>query len=180
MRFSERMIMLQILDQQWKDHLLSMDHLKEGIGLRGYGQKDPLVEYKRESFHIFQQMMSTFEEETLKILFHLRVSPPPESAPSEPPPAERVPARRAPAMRQANGSPPSVTARTPASSNSIDAYTRVARRKNRQQLAQARMAGAGGGGVAVKQVVRGKKIGRNKPCPCGSGRKYKRCHGKVA
>ena len=76
MRYSERMIMLHLIDQQWKDHLLSMDHLKEGIGLRGYGQKDPLVEYKKESFHIFQQMMATFEEETLKLLFHLSIAQP--------------------------------------------------------------------------------------------------------
>ena len=184
MRFSERMIMLQLLDQQWKDHLLSMDHLKEGIGLRGYGQKDPLIEYKKESFNIFQQMMSTLEEETLKILFHLRVSRPPTTTeppgPPEPRPAERVPPPRARSMRSQNGSPPSVTARSGPAASSIDKYARVARRKNRQQLAHARMAGSGEGGVAVKQVVRGKKIGRNKPCPCGSGRKYKRCHGRVA
>lgn len=182
MRFTERMIMLQILDQQWKDHLLSMDHLKEGIGLRGYGQKDPLVEYKKESFNIFQQMMSTFEEEALKILFHLRVSRPPEpgqSEPAEAPPVERAPARQVPASQPTNGRSAFAASRSPESATSIDAYARTARRKNRQQLAHARMAGSGDGGVVVKQVVRGKKIGRNKPCPCGSGRKYKRCHGRV-
>ncbi len=186
MRYSERMIMLQLLDQQWKDHLLSMDHLKEGIGLRGYGQKDPLIEYKKESFNIFQQMMSTFEEETLKILFHLRVSRPSEPEQPEPPgppeprPVDRVPPKQTPETRPTNGSPLAVTAHSGLPENSLDDYARDARRKNRQQLAQARMAGAGEGGVAVKQVVRGKKVGRNAPCPCGSGRKYKRCHGRVA
>ena len=74
MRYTERMIMLQLLDSQWKDHLLSMDHLKEGIGLRGYGQKDPLVEYKKESFQLFQDMMARFDEETIRILYSLQPS----------------------------------------------------------------------------------------------------------
>ena len=64
MRETERMIMLNVIDNQWKDHLLSMDHLKEGIGLRGYGQKDPLVEYKKESYVLFQDMMDRIEDET--------------------------------------------------------------------------------------------------------------------
>src|SRR5205823_14148537 len=64
MRQTERMVMLQVIDDQWKDHLLSMDHLKEGIGLRGYGQKDPLVEYKKESFELFQSMMERIEDES--------------------------------------------------------------------------------------------------------------------
>jgi preprotein translocase subunit SecA len=70
LRFSERMIMLQLLDQQWKDHLLSMDHLKEGISLRSYGQRDPLVEYKKESFQLFDDMMARFQEETIRFLFY--------------------------------------------------------------------------------------------------------------
>ena len=92
MRYTERMIMLQLLDQHWKDHLLSMDHLKEGIGLRGYGQKDPLVEYKKESFHMFQQMMDTLDEETLKVLFHLTVTTPDEGSPPAPQMTESAPA----------------------------------------------------------------------------------------
>ena len=74
MRQTERIIMLQVIDDQWKDHLLSMDHLKEGIHLRGYGQKDPLVEYKKESFILFQDMMDRIEDETLRYLFFLQVS----------------------------------------------------------------------------------------------------------
>ena len=73
MRYHERMIMLSVLDQQWKDHLLSMDHLSEGIGLRGYGQHDPLVEYKRESFDMFEDMMERFQEETVRYLYLMQV-----------------------------------------------------------------------------------------------------------
>ena len=176
MRYSERMIMLHLIDQQWKDHLLSMDHLKEGIGLRGYGQKDPLVEYKKESFHIFQQMMATFEEEILKILFHLSIARPTER-PAEAEPAEPSVRAADESGQPSNGTPAAATAPGGAP-DSIDDYMSTARRRNRERVRQAHAAGAGdGGGTAVKQVVRGKKVGRNDPCPCGSGRKYKRCHG---
>jgi preprotein translocase subunit SecA len=74
MRQTERMVMLQVIDDQWKDHLLSMDHLKEGIALRGYGQKDPLVEYKKESFILFQAMMDRIEDETIRYLFFLQIA----------------------------------------------------------------------------------------------------------
>ena len=172
MRYAERMIMLQLLDQQWKDHLLSMDHLKEGIGLRGYGQKDPLVEYKKESFHIFQQMMETLKEQTLKVLFHLSFSNPEAEQAADSGLADQVPVTVA-----EPGSNGGATARR---GREVDEYAREAARKNRQQMAQARaVSGGEGGGVAVQQVVRGTKIGRNAPCPCGSGKKYKKCHGNV-
>ena len=74
MRETERMIMLNVIDNQWKDHLLSMDHLKEGIGLRGYGQKDPLIEYKKESYVLFQDMMDRIEDETIRWLFFMQRS----------------------------------------------------------------------------------------------------------
>jgi preprotein translocase subunit SecA len=73
MRYHERMIMLSVLDSQWKDHLRDMDHLKEGIGLRGYGQHDPLVEYKRESFDMFEAMMQRFQEETVRYLYLMQI-----------------------------------------------------------------------------------------------------------
>ena len=73
MRQTERLVMLQVIDDQWKDHLLSMDHLKEGIGLQGYGQKDPLVEYKKEGFDLFQSMMERVEDESIRYLFFLQV-----------------------------------------------------------------------------------------------------------
>ena len=74
MREAERFVMLNVIDNQWKDHLLSMDHLKEGIGLRGYGQKDPLIEYKKESFEMFQDMMDRIEDETIRYLFFLQIA----------------------------------------------------------------------------------------------------------
>src|SRR5438046_5526887 len=73
MRYHERMIMLSVLDSQWKDHLRDMDHLKEGIGLRGYGQHDPLVEYKRESFDMFEDMMERSQQDAVRYLFHMQI-----------------------------------------------------------------------------------------------------------
>ncbi len=170
MRYSERMIMLQIIDQQWKDHLLSMDHLKEGIGLRGYAQKNPLIEYKKESFKLFEAMMGRFEEETLRVLFHLQPSV--SAAPAE---------RRAPVFEMRDGSAPAPTnGSTPPADTSIEDYTRDVRKKKERELAHVRMAGSGDAQPAVRQVVRGKRVGRNDPCPCGSGRKYKKCCGKAA
>ena len=173
MRYSERMIMLQLLDQQWKGHLLSMDHLKEGIGLRGYGQKDPLIEYKKESFQIFQAMMANFEDETLKILFHLQPAPGGEERQASPQPAQ--PGGDG---RRTNGAGAPVDEEL-AAAGSIESFTRDVRRRKERELQQVSMAGAGAATAEVKQVVHGKKIGRNAPCPCGSGKKYKKCHGGV-
>jgi preprotein translocase subunit SecA len=134
MRMHERMIMLQVVDAQWKDHLLAMDHLKEGIGLRGYSQRDPLVEYKRESFDMFEDMYERVQDETLRYLFLMR-----------------TPEEEEEMIRQ---------------------YQQRKRREQREM----QMIGAG----AVEkpqQVIRREKIGRNDPCPCGSGKKYKKCHG---
>jgi preprotein translocase subunit SecA len=173
MRYTERMIMLQLLDQQWKDHLLSMDHLKEGIGLRGYGQKDPLVEYKKESFHIFQQMMDTLDEETLKVLFHLTIrTPDEESSPGERPAVQLAESAAATNGGQRRAAPDR-------SLREMDEHAQAARRRNREQLAHAHRAGATAESTSVKQVLRGDKVGRNDPCPCGSGKKYKRCHGSA-
>ncbi len=131
----ERFIMLQSLDSLWKDHLLNMDHLREGIGLRGYGQKDPLQEYKREGYDMFMAMIQRFREETLSIL--LRIRP----------------------MRQSE-------------------VEELEIRKKRRQEQQMQL--SHGDGETKKRPVKRKarKIGRNEPCPCGSGKKYKRCCGK--
>src|SRR5260370_12028926 len=103
MRYHERMVMLSVIDQQWKDHLLGMDHLKEGIGLRGYGQHDPLVEYKKESFDMFEAMMKRFQEDTARYLYLMQIlerppapgpGGPPPSAPTRPRPDSGVPAQR--------------------------------------------------------------------------------------
>jgi preprotein translocase subunit SecA len=174
MRYHERMIMLSVLDTQWKDHLLNMDHLKEGIGLRGYAQHDPLVEYKRESFDMFESMMQRFQEDTARYLFHMQVV----EASSVPPPAAAAGASSAEdgGQRERTPAPASQPARRRASTSVDDLEAQFQRRKKRE-LEQARMAGSNGGG-APQQVVRGQeKVGRNDPCPCGSGKKYKKCHG---
>jgi preprotein translocase subunit SecA len=161
MRYHERMIMLSVLDAQWKDHLRDMDHLKEGIGLRGYGQHDPLVEYKRESFDMFEAMMQRFQEETVRYLYLMQIL-------ERPPEALEV----APASPEGgNGHHPPRQIAT-----SVDDLEEAFQRRKRRELDQARMAG-GGQQEPVERVVRGEKIGRNDPCPCGSGKKYKKCHG---
>jgi preprotein translocase subunit SecA len=167
MRYHERMIMLSVLDTQWKDHLLNMDHLKEGIGLRGYGQHDPLVEYKRESFDMFEGMMQRFQEDTARYLFHMQIV----EAPSRP-----AAATAAAGPDGDQQSAPELPPRRRASTSVDDIEAQFQRRKKRE-LEQARMAG-GNGSSAPQQVVRGQaKVGRNDPCPCGSGKKYKKCHG---
>ncbi|HKF22391.1 MAG TPA: preprotein translocase subunit SecA [Candidatus Angelobacter sp.] len=170
MRYHERMIMLSVLDTQWKDHLLNMDHLKEGIGLRGYGQHDPLVEYKRESFDMFEGMMQRFQEDTARYLFHMQIV----EAPSRPPAAT---AAVAPDGEQQSSPEPPPRRRA---STSVDDIEAQFQRRKKRELEQARMAG-GNGSSAPQQVVRGQaKVGRNDPCPCGSGKKYKKCHGTTA
>jgi len=177
MRHHERMIMLSVIDQQWKDHLLSMDHLKEGIGLRGYGQHDPLVEYKKESFEMFEAMMQRFQEDTVRYLYLMQIlERPPEAGPAAPlsSPAGQGSESDVPAQRGADGNgrrPPRMV------STSADELEEAFMRRKRRELEQARMAG-GGEAQQVQQVVRGQeKVGRNDPCPCGSGKKYKKCHG---
>jgi len=127
----ERLVMLQTVDNLWKDHLLSMDHLKEGIGLRGYAQQNPLIVYKKEGYELFQDMIDRVKEETLGILYRIQIAEP----------------------------------------EKIDDF----RQPKQQQLAF-----SGGGEAVQKKPARrsAKKIGRNAPCPCGSGKKYKKCCGK--
>ena len=144
MRTYERIIMLNIIDAQWKDHLLSLDHLKQGIGLVGYGQKDPLVEYKKQSFDLFQEMLDRIDTSTIRSLFNLQI------VSGDPPETVR---RRAPLR------PSPLTFTGP------------------NQGA----APAGEEAGKVKTVVRDQpKVGRNQLCPCGSGKKYKKCHGVSA
>jgi len=169
MRLHERMIMLQIVDHQWKDHLYALDHLKEGIGLRGYGQRDPLVEYKKESFQMFQALRDRIDEEILKWV-HL-YQPVPVQEPDDPERDAAAGVSRRP-----------VSSRTPPG---LGAGRSLPRNLSFNDPTEAQGAFAGaepkearGGGGAVPTVRReGKKVGRNEPCPCGSGRKYKKCHG---
>ncbi|MEK6762999.1 MAG: preprotein translocase subunit SecA [Nitrospirota bacterium] len=139
MRFLEKTFMLQVIDHHWKDHLLGMDHLRDGIGLRGYGQKDPLIEYKREGFDLFSGMMERVKSDTLDRLFHVqavRHEEQPTAAPVPPPPP--VISRPLPPLILNRGEEP----------------------------------------IAPQTVQHNDdKVGRNDPCPCGSGKKYKKCHG---
>ena len=165
--------MLQIVDQQWKDHLYSLDHLKEGIGLRGYGQRDPLVEYKKESYGLFQDMKGRIEEEIVRYLFWLRPVLNEEQAPRQAP-------RRAPQQ---------ITMNHP-SAEPVPAFAGGGRAGGGGSGGGAGMpAGARrapvpartGGDDVVKTIKREEpKVGRNDPCPCGSGKKYKKCHGAGA
>ena len=177
MRYHERMIMLSVLDAQWKDHLRDMDHLKEGIGLRGYGQHDPLVEYKRESFEMFEAMMQRFQEDTVRYLYLMQIleRPGEGGAPGPGRGLEQPPESGVPMLRgggDGNGQKPPRTVAT-----SVDEIEEAFQRRKRRELEQARMAGSGDL-QPVQQVVRGAaKVGRNDPCPCGSGKKYKKCCG---
>jgi preprotein translocase subunit SecA len=169
LRRVERDIMLQIVDEQWKDHLYSLDHLKEGIGLRGYGQRDPLVEYKRESFDLFTAMKERIEEAMVRYVMWLRPVMS-EEAPATP----RAVARRATpmTMNKAEAASAFGTARPAAAG-----VAAAAPASGRQAPAPART----GGDDVVKTVRREEpKVGRNDPCPCGSGKKYKKCHGQAA
>ncbi len=148
MRWFERSIMLQIIDQQWKDHLLALDHLREGIGLRGYGQKDPLVEYKRESFELFQDLWDRATEEIVRMISLLQ----PVATQGE------IPGRRKP-QSNVSYSGPDPDPGTAPGQPPMDARTRS---------------------VVSSVGSKSGKVGRNQPCPCGSGKKYKKCHGRVA
>lgn len=168
----ERDIMLQIVDAQWKDHLYSLDHLKEGIGLRGYGQRDPLVEYKRESFDLFQAMKDRIDEEIVRYLWWLRPVLTEDGAAA---PVTRRAARRPQQMilNEPAAEPVLAGARSAAASG---AFGPSASSASGRQPAR-----VGGDDAPVKTVRHDHpKVGRNDPCPCGSGKKYKKCHGAQA
>jgi preprotein translocase subunit SecA len=127
MRYLERMVMLQVIDTQWKDHLLNIDHMKEGIGLRGYAQRDPLVEYKKEAFELFGDMSDRIKTESLMRLYRMQV---------------------------------------------VQDEAAVSAKKESQNLVYNRSEGGEG---PRQPAHRDQKVGRNDPCPCGSGKKYKKC-----
>ena len=181
LREAERIIMLNVIDNQWKDHLLSMDHLKEGIGLRGYGQKDPLIEYKKESFSLFQDMMDRIEDESIRYLFFLQVSSGSEvggdgmqrpilpfagDEPEEPEEDERMAEPVGVSQEQQR-----------AAQSAVADFTSTIQRKKDKELADLQFVGGSSGTVDKKQAISTKKAGRNEACPCGSGKKYKKCCG---
>ena len=170
MRQTERILMLQVIDNQWKDHLLSMDELKQGIGLRAQGQKDPLVEYKRESFDYFTAMMDRIEDETVRYLYFLQVNT--SSGPVMPFPDEDEDEDSEP---EAPRPDPNEQQRLAAKSTMED-FTRNIQRKKEREMEQLQFVG-GDDSRGGTPVVTGQKTGRNDPCPCGSGKKYKKCHG---
>ncbi len=160
MRIQERYIMLHVVDSQWKDHLYSMDHLKQGIGLRGYGQRNPLIEYKKESFGLFEEMWDRIEREMVRLLFVLkavRATPAPRPPPALPRSASRPLVFSGGASQAGAG----LAAAAPGGGGL-------------QAPAPGPAAAFGGRLVEVKSGQ--KKVGRNDPCPCGSGKKYKKCH----
>jgi preprotein translocase subunit SecA len=213
MRYHERVVMLSVLDGLWKEHLLNMDHLKEGIGLRGYAQLDPLVEYKKESFTMFESMMLRFQEDTVRHLFRMQILAPngtpiesleelaalqaANPAPPLPPQQQRLPMGQ-PSSASTNGTGNSAAAQTTAQSapqtpppviptrppsTTIDALEREFQRNKQRDLEAARMASSGSssnGTSGGTQRRTGQEIGRNDPCFCGSGKKYKKCHGATA
>jgi len=152
LRTFEKQILLRVLDDLWKDHLSTMDHLRHGIHLRGYAQKNPKQEYKRESFALFQELLNSIKRDTIRVLSHVQVR-------REDPVEEEARLRR-------------------------EAEALAERMQFRHAEASAlmqpeAMAEDGDVAVAPPPVRTEPKIGRNEPCPCGSGKKYKHCHGQV-
>ena len=182
-RLAEKSLLLQILDQSWKDHLLTLDHLRQGIGLRAYGQRDPLNEYKAESFEMFENMLASLREQTTQLLSHveLRVAgPDDEDSP--------VPERRAPQMQETHRDPALARAGAGASADEPPALPPGGgggRAPAPREAGEPAQATAGNGTVRraafdQRNPETWSRVGRNAPCPCGSGRKFKRCHGTLA
>ena len=196
-RIAEKSLLLQILDQSWKDHLLTLDHLRQGIGLRAYGQRDPLNEYKREAFEMFESMLGSLREQVTQLLSHveLRLAGPDEGDSAEP-------ERQAPQMQETRRDPAFAAA---GAGGAGGAGALAGERAALPARGGNGANGAGGGGAAPAPREAGEpgpamagrvtvrhatfdadnpetwtKVGRNAPCPCGSGRKYKRCHGTLA
>jgi len=155
MRYVEKSILLQTLDHLWREHLVMLEHLRQVIGLRGYGQRDPLNEYKAEAFSLFEAMMSRMREAVTGQLMRVEIV----QQPAEEPPAQQLPYMEA---------------------HKVDPLT------GEDELAPAlapMLVGNGNGAQAErnpKDPATWGKVGRNEPCPCGSGKKFKHCHGKFA
>jgi preprotein translocase subunit SecA len=183
MRWLERRIILDVVDSQWKDHLLSLDHLKEGIGLRGYAQKDPIVEFKKEAFVLFEDMMARIDNETIRYLYHIQIQQGEQPGqPAQPrPEPQRPPAPNAQALPQRTGGAQAAIASAAARAGEPpqrlpDVARQLERRQQRQQKDLQYQTGPAQA-EPPKPVRAAAKVGRNDPCPCGSGKKYKKCHG---
>ncbi len=150
MRQLERMAMLRVIDERWREHLYEMDQLKEGIGLRAYGQKDPLLEYKSEGFRMFTQLLDLINEQVLDLIFKAQIH-------QQPPAAKRMPQQMQMVHDSAEGM----------GFTNIPSETSMSRAAEQSR------------GARRQPMVADDKVGRNDPCPCGSGKKYKKCHGAM-
>ena len=150
-RALERLVLLSVIDNRWREHLYEMDYLQEGIGLRGYAQKDPLVEYQREGFDMFQRMQEAIKEDFARYMFHVEAVKQDE---------RREPTRMRQERRQ-----------IPMAQMTVDPDA------GGDGLGAAEEPSAEGAGAVIQQAV-SEKVPRNAPCPCGSGKKYKMCHGR--
>jgi len=177
MRWLERRIILDVVDSQWKDHLLSLDHLKEAIGLRGYAQKDPLVEFKKEAFVLFEDMMARIDNETVRYLFHVQVQV--DGQPSQGGEGTGTPQSppQGPASPRPLAAAASAAARVAEAPAQLPSFAREMERKQQRQEKELQYQTGAAQAEAPKPVRAGAKVGRNDPCPCGSGKKYKKCHG---
>ena len=188
-RLAEKSLLLQILDQSWKDHLLTLDHLRQGIGLRAYGQRDPLNEYRGEAFSMFESMLASLREQTTQLLSNveLRIADPEEQV-------SPVPERSAPRMQETRRDPALAGAGAGAGASAgalaeeppaPPAGAAGGPRPAPREADDPAQAAAGGGTVRhaafdKRNPETWSRVGRNAPCPCGSGLKFKRCHGKLA
>ena len=155
----ERMVLLQSIDSHWRDHLSALDYLRQGIHLRGYAQKQPKQEYKREAFELFGQLLDSVKNEVTKTLMTVKI----QSAEQADEAAQQMEAR-AEAISNVTYSAPTETGEV---ETTVDAET----------VGHAKTAGATAAAAAVAAMGR---VGRNDPCPCGSGKKFKQCHGKLS
>jgi preprotein translocase subunit SecA len=160
MRVAEKSLLLQILDQKWRDHLLSLDHLRQAVGLRAYAQKDPLREYQREAFNLFDHMLGSVREAVTQMLMHVEIRVDAADL------LARRQQERQKTMQEQRSDP--ALAAPPSASQQIGDWqqTTISRRTDPSERDAANPDTWG-------------KVGRNEPCPCGSGKKYKQCHGKL-
>jgi preprotein translocase subunit SecA len=177
MRALERYLLLQIIDQRWREHLYDMDYLREGIHLRGFAQIEPLVAYKNEAFDLFRDLMNSIWDDYARLIFHVQVTPVPDQNgfPPTQPPQQRRPSG---AASSATGGAGRVT------------YSGGGAPQGAMAIAAAAGGALGAGAledgmaeeaapvhVEQRRVAPDEQIGRNDPCWCGSGKKYKKCHG---
>jgi preprotein translocase subunit SecA len=180
MRRLERLVLLQVIDKHWRDHLAELDRLKEGIGLRAYGQKDPLLEYKSEAFSMFMDLVESIQEDSIQLIFRAQVAP-----------AVDAPARRAPVGQALHPEArrPMDAAAAQASATPVPEFgPGVASRGGRAPFDPVPRGGAprkaerehegDDEGPRPEPVRKEARVGRNDPCPCGSGKKYKKCCGR--